>query len=471
MKIRLFILAMLNINIFLLGQKVDNYEISAEFFPKDASMYTYPVSPDAFIRANAVVEFSELGNDELIFYLHGEFDVDSILSGNKKIEHKTEKVLFYYSYNMVALKTTISSTDVIIDKELRVYYSGFINPSRARGLSDYMHIDKNTGVFLRSYGYSLWFPIFVKSDQDSYDANFKKITVKLPGDYKCVVAGELIDEHVNNDIYTAVWEPGIADIIDIQCTAQKYQIASRENVFVYYVSEKSSGEKILDYAIKLKELYLTNLRPVNEAVPLYIMEMPMYGDISNGNVVGVSKKNFSSFDDDLKSKLTIAHELVHPYVRIPVSIDNPFYAFVVEGFPSFFQAYALKRIDGKNYNLDSVMKKIEISYLEKRRTGKTSRGNKLPVEKAILKINYNEIGSYKDKFVLRDRAWLFFYDIWNQMGDEKFDMFLKELFSLNSIDYEKFEGLILKYLPNYSGDLNTWLNTTEYPDEFRLTAK
>jgi hypothetical protein len=468
MKIKLIGLFLLNIAVCIQAQKVNSYEMSAEFFPEDAQMYNNPVSPDAFMRANSLIEFSEISDEEVIFYLHGELVVDSIFVHNKKIEFKSEKVLFYYSYNMVAIQVTITSNDVITDKGIRVYYSGFINPSRARGLSDYMLIDKNKGVFLRSYGYSLWFPIFIQSGQDSYDVNFKKVTVKLPADFKCIVAGELVDEYVENDIYTAVWKPGIIDITDIQCAAQKYQVVSNKNVFVYYVSNKLNGEKILDYAIKLKELYSKNLKAVNEEVPLYIMKMPRYGDISSGNVVGVSEKNFNSFDDGLISKLTIAHELVHPYVDIPVSINNPFYAFVVEGFPSFFQAYALKRIDGESYNLNKVMKGIEKSYLEKRRTGLTRRGNKLPVEKAILKIEHNEIGSYKDRFVLRDRVWLFFYDIWNQMGDEKFDMVLKELFSFNSINYESFEGQILKYLPDYGERLNIWLNTTDYPNELRL---
>jgi hypothetical protein len=452
----------------LQAQIVSSYEINAEFFPDDAQMYNNPVSPDAFMRANSVVEFSIITNDELIYYLHGELDIDSILAGNKKIEYKSEKVLFDYSYNMLALQVTISSTDVSPDKKLSIYYSGFINPSRARGLSDYMYINKYKGIFLRSYGYSLWFPIFIKSNQDSYDADFKNITIKLPSHYKCIVAGELIDESIENDIYTAIWKPGITDITDIQCAAQNYKISSKENVFVYYVSDKSNSEKILDYAIKLKELYSKNLRAVNEAVPLYIMEMPRYADISSGNVIGVSEKNFSSFDDGLISRITIAHELVHPYVDIPVSIDNPFYAFVVEGFPSFFQAYALKRIDSDVYNIQEVMKNLEKSYLEKRRTGKTRRGNILPVEKAILDIEFDEIGRYKDRFVLRDRVWLFFYNIWNQMGDEKFDMFLKELFLFNSINYEDFEELLLKYIPDYKEKLNTWLNTTNYLDEIKI---
>jgi len=65
-------------------------------------------------------------------------------------------------------------------------------------------------------------------------------------------------------------------------------------------------------------------------------------------------------------------------------------------------------------------------------------------------------------------VWLFFYNIWNQMGDEKFDMFLKELFLFNAIDYEAFEELLLKYIPDYKEKLNTWLNTTDYPDEIKI---
>jgi len=46
------------------------------------------------------------------------------------------------------------------------------------------------------------------------------------------------------------------------------------------------------------------------------------------------------------------------------------------------------------------------------------------------------------------------------MGDEKFDMFLKELFLFNIIDYEAFEELVLKYVPDYKEKLNIWLQTT-----------
>lgn len=462
--IGLFIIAN---SLYLQAQTVSSYEINAEFFPDDAKMYGDPVSPEAFMRANSVIDFEEITGSEIVFYLHGELKIDSILTGNNKIDYTNEKVLYDYNYSEVALKVTVRSSEVI-QKILHVFYSGFFNPSKAGSLSNYMHINKNTGVFFRGYGYSLWFPVFIESSQDSYKADFKEVTIKLPEDYKCIVAGNLIQEFTENSIYTAVWEPGFTDIFDVQCTAQKYQLNTKDNIRVYYLDNKSSSDKILDYVIKLKKLFSQNLKNINDTLPLFIMEMPRYGNISSSNVVGISEKLFNSFENNIRSKLTIAHELVHPFVDIPVSIDNPFCAFVVEGFPSFFQMYAMKKISSDVYNIKDKIRKVEESYLEKRKTGKTRRGWTLPVEKAILKITFDEIGTYKDKFVLNDRVWLFFYNIWDQMGDEKFDSFLKELFLFNSINYENFEELVLRYIPDFKEKLNIWLNTTDYPDELRI---
>jgi len=460
-------LFLISIPLYLQAQTVKSYEINAEFFPDDAQMYNSPVSPEAFMRANSFIEFSEITDSVIVFYLHGELKIDSLLTGNKNIDYTDEKVLYDYNYSRVALKVTVKASDVN-QKTLNVFYSGFFNPSKAGSLSNYMHINKNSGVYLRGYGYTLWFPVFIEAYQNSYMADFKKITIQLPKEYKCIVGGELLEEKIDNLTYTAIWKPGLTDIFDIQCTARKFQLNTKDNVYVYYLTNKSSSDKVLDYAISLRELYSQNLKSIDDTQPLYIMEMPHYGDISSGNVVGISEELFNTFEKDIRSQLTIAHELVHPYVKIPVRKENPFYAFVVEGFPSFFQIYALKRTRGDAYNLKEEMIKVEERYLAKRKTGKTSRGNELPEEKAILNISFDEIGNYKDTFVLSDRVWLFFYNIWVRMGDAKFDMFLKELFSFNSISYESFEGLVIKYIPGFKETLNTWLNTTDYPDEIRI---
>lgn len=467
MKKLLIGLFLISIPLYLQAQAVKSYEINAEFFPDDAQMYNSPVSPEAFMRANSFIEFSEITDSVFIFYLHGELKIDSILTGNKNIIYSDEKVLYDYNYSRIALKVTVKAS-YVDENTLNVYYSGFFNPSKAGSLSNYMYINKNSGVYLRGYGYTLWFPVFIEAYQNSYKADFKKITIQLPKEYKCIVGCELLEEKIDNSIYTAIWKPGLTDIFDIQCTARKFQLNAKANVYVYYLTNKSSSDKVLDYSISLRELYSQNLKSIDDTQPLYIMEMPHYGDISSANVVGISEELFNTFEKDIRSQLTISHELVHPYVKIPVTKENQFYAFVVEGFPSFFQIYALKRIRGDAYNLKEEMIKVEERYLAKRKTGKTLRGNELPEEKAILNIGFDEIGNYKDTFVLSDRVWLFFYNAWIRMGDAKFDMLLKELFSFNSISYESFEELVIKYIPGFKETLNTWLNTTDYPDEIKI---
>ena len=467
MKKLLIGLFLISIPLYLQAQTVNSYEINAEFFPDDAQMYSSPVSPEAFMRANSFIEFSDITDSVIVFYLHGELNIDSILTGYKNINYSDEKVLYDYDYSRVALKVSVRTSDVY-KNNLNVFYSGFFNPSKVGALSNYMHINKNNGVYLRGYGYSLWFPVFAEAYQSSYKADFRKITVQLPREYKCIVGGELLEEKIDSTTYTATWEPGLTDIFDIQCTARPYKLNTTDNVYVYYLDNKMSSEKILGYAIGLRKLYSQNLRSIDDTQPLYIMEMPQYGDISSGNVVGISEELFNTFENDIRSQLTIAHELVHPYVKIPVTKENPFYAFVIEGFPSFFQVYALKKMDGDSYNIEEVMINVEARYLEKRKTGKTRRGNPLPVEKPLLEIKFDEIGSYKDNFVLNDRVWLFFYNLWNNMGDEVFDKFLKELFSFNSINYNSFEELVVKYIHGFAPELNTWLNTTDYPDEMKI---
>lgn len=454
------------------AQQVSSYVINIDFFPKDAQMWGYPVLNDAFMKGNAKIEFSEINSDKMTFYLHGELKIDSIISGNNLIKYNSEKILYDKDYSMVALKTTINSSDVTPKKMIHIYYSGFMDPSRARSLSDYMCINKYTGVYLRAYGYSTWFPIFLEPGQDSYNVNFKNVTVRLPENFKCVVTGEFINETLENGNYIAVWKPGIADISDIQCTARDYNVISKENVFVYFLGKRENGEKIIEYAVKLRNLYFTNLQSIHDASSLFIIEMPEYGDISSQNVIGISTDVYNDFDNDIYSKLTIAHELVHPYVSIPVSKDNPFSALVVEGFPSFFHIYGLKRIlNDSVFGIEKYMKRVEKSYMKKKQTGKNSRGYELPVEKPILKISYDEIGIYKDKFVLSDRVNLFLYHIWTEIGDKSYDQFLKELFQFISIEYKSFEKLILKYIPGYKDKLNIWLNTIDYPKSIQIINK
>lgn len=460
------------ISIGLQAQLVSRYNINIEFFPENAQIRGYSVSNDAFMRGNSRIEFSEINAKEAVFYLHGELEIDSIISRNTLIKYTSKKVIYSSDYSRVAIETTISSSDLKLNEPLDIYYSGFMNPSRARSLSDYMHINKKTGVFLRSYGYSLWFPVFLEQRQESYMANFESITVNLPKKFTCIISGELMSETIDGDRYIAVWKPGMVDVFSIQCTAREYKLSKKDNLFIYYVGNQNNANKILNFTQKLKKIYAEKLRSINDTSSLRIIEMPKYGNLSSQNSIGISTDVYNDFDNSLFSKLTIAHELVHPFVKIPVSKDNSFSALVVEGFPSFFHLYGLKKTLGpKAFDLENYMKQIEKGYLKKKLTGKDRRGNKLPLEKPILEISSDDIGTYKDRFILSDRVSLFLYHIWTKMGDNNFDRFLKELFQFSSIDYTLFEGLLLKYIPTYKNNLNSWLNTNDYPESLHISSK
>jgi len=318
------------------------------------------------MRGNASVAFAEFNYEEIIFYLHGELKIDSIIANDKKIDYNSEKTFYRKDYSRVALKTTLKSAEIAPGKAIKIFYSGFMNPSRARSLSDYMHINKENGVFLRSYGYSLWFPVFIDSSQESYKADFEKVKVTMPEKYKCVVTGKQLDEQVKDNRCISVWKPGTTNILNLQCTAREYKILSKDRVFVYYLSDTKSGEKIIEYVSLLKNLFQKNLRSVQNNSSLYILEMPKYGNISSSNVVGISSDLFKQFEKNLHAKLTIAHELVHPYVTIPVSKNNPFAALVKEGFPSFFQVYALENtVADSLYDIEKHMRKVEERYLKR----------------------------------------------------------------------------------------------------------
>ncbi len=447
------------------GQDIPTITISADFFPQDASVYSYPVSPRSFMRGAMEINRTNTPPQKDVFYLHGELRVDSILSGGKKLDYESKKVLYRYDYSRVAVKTQVQET-YNEDQALQIYYSGFFNPSGARSLSDYMRIDQQEGVFLRSYGYSLWFPVFLEPEDEPYKANFKNININLPAGFKAVVSGKLLEEGEKEGRYQAAWRPGYSNIRNIQCTARPWKILVDKGVHIYYLDRQSAAQQILTYVQELKTLFRNHLRQVKNTHSLYVMEMPEYGNISNDNITGISSNLFGNFEEELFPKLTIAHELVHPYVQLPLQKANPFYALFMEGFPSFFQVWALHKTHPDSvYDIQQHMQGVEARYLQKKETGKTSRGFDLPEEKSILSITADEIGNYKDKFILNDRVWLFMYDLWQKMGDTNYEAYLEELLNKEDINYADFEKTTLKYLPNYGEKLAIWLNGTKYPVE------
>ncbi|MFN2380351.1 MAG: hypothetical protein ABR519_09130 [Bacteroidales bacterium] len=451
------------------GQEIADYDISVTFFPENPVMYGVPVEPDNYMRGVTTVTIGRQLTDTAVFWLHGELMVDSVTVDGKAHSFASEDVLYALNYSYIANRTVVSGINPGENRSLRVWYSGFMNPSRTRSLSDYMRIDRDEGVYLRSYGYSLWFPLFLDDSGDRGSADFRRVTVDLPAGFRAVITGDMISEQEENGRYRSEWHPGVTDIFEVQCTAAPFMVEERNGIRVCYRDSQEAAVAVLDYVAGLRDFCRDRLRPYADNRVFHIMEMPRYGNISSGNVIGLDTESFQTFPEMTWPKSIIAHELVHPYVQLPLAVNNPFYAFFIEGMPSFFQVYLLSgTLPPDIYNRDEVMHRVERSYIRKRETGTDSRGNKLPEEKALLEIRADEIGWYKDNFVLNDRMWLFMYELWSRMGESGFAGFLGDLLVLDDIDYPLFESIVISRLPGYEDRLHAWLRTTTFTDAMMI---
>jgi len=74
------------------------------------------------------------------------------------------------------------------------------------------------------------------------------------------------------------------------------------------------------------------------------------------------------------------------------------------------------------------------SHIERRRTGLDNHGRELPLEKPLYEIRADEIGVYKDRFVLHDRAPPFLDWLRRPMGETGFFEWARQLFALDSLD-------------------------------------
>lgn len=437
--------------------RVESYFIDAVFEPAEGRM-----------RAEAEVRFvpGTLTEDTLVFYLHGELLVDSVKVGGSRVRAEQERVLHKDDYSLVGNRIEIAVHDLDLSEGLRIGYSGYFNPSVAGAMSNYMRIDGD-GVYLRSLGYSLWFPVFVERWRDSYDVSFPLVTIRTPADFSAVFAGNRIREYEEGGLRVSEWTADCLSLFNAQCTARRFDVLIDGGFHLYHLRDSAAREmagEILAFTSRLESLFRANYRRGVSVAQLHIMQMPRYGDISSGNVIGISDAVWYQFEVTAWQGRTVAHELVHPFVQAPCTDDMG--AFVIEGFPGYFYLPALAEILGEQWYRD-YLARVEESYVQKRETGKGRRGDTLPPEKPILEIDYDEIGVYKDKFVLNDRVKLFFDYLRRSLGGERFFEFSSDLLNRDMLDYDIFAAVVESYLPGGGDVVRRWLKTTEYPVELR----
>jgi len=437
---------------------IQSYELEVSFIPQESRM-----------EGNAKLSFGKNVEElsELVFYLHGELSVESINMGKTFLSFTQDKVFYYYNYSLITTKVVIDLKDKMFDGELMVKYKGSFNPSKARSPSDYMRIDSN-GVYLRSYAYSLWFPVFLESGEDSSRTSFTRVILHTPKDFTAVFVGERISDKLVGENRVSEWRALDIPIFAAQITAHRFVIYKNGNSFIYSrqgEQSRKTAPKISDFIAKLNKLMRTYYKSNAIGEQVHIVEMPRYGDISSNNFVGMASNEWKNFEKNEYAKETLAHEFVHPFVKLNTLKNDPLRALVIEGFPSYFHWPVLAELLGEDY-YNEYMNRIQTQYIEKKKTGKGRRGSSLPEERPILLISEKEIGNYKDTFVLSDRVLLFFDYLRTKMGKDSFFKFSHELFSLEVLNLELLQKTISNYLSDIKDDLHVWLSTNDYPERF-----
>lgn len=438
---------------------VSHYSLSATFIPDNAR-----------IEATSAIRFAGSGSfpDTAVCFLHGELNVDSARIGTRVITVGQTPVFYDYDYSLIATQVSVPLGGASRDSVLSIYYSGYFHPSNARSPSDYMRIDED-GVFLRAYAYSLWFPIFVPAGRDCPRASFDRVSLRVPEEFRPVFTGTLKSDSIKDGWRITEWSAADISLTEAQCTAQRYTVTTAGNCSVYCYSDstsKAAGAQILQFTSAMNELYNKYYRKGTAGEPLYVIEMPRYGDISSGNVTGLTASTWKLFADDANAKRALAHELVHPYTAVPVDRSDPMYCYAIEGFPSYFHLPVLAEVLGTDV-YDRFIDWMEKLYLEKRQTGRT-RWGAVPPEKPLLAIKADELSTYKDEYVLDDRALLFMNYLYRHLGRKRFFTFTSDLLNKKKLTAETFRQTVLKYLPGATAEVNLWLSTTEYPDRFHL---
>ena len=371
----------------------------------------------------------------------------------------------YYAgdYSLIGSRVEVGLPRGRTPESIEVEWVGFMNPSKARAPSDYMRIDE-TGVFLRAFGYSPWFPILLEEGEDAHEVDFRKVSIEVPKPLVAVFAGDFVKAEEDDDRVRYLWRAQGLPLHAAQLTARPFVVASEGDVRVYALDDEASlasAREIMGLTRRLLEYFTDHYSAEAVSGQLHVVEMPRYGDIASGSVVGIQEERWRAFGESAGAKRTLAHELVHSFVQPAISSRDPLFALVTEGFPSYYHYAALAALGAIDY-ADRIST-IRESYLRKRASGKHPRGWPLPAEKAISEITAGEIGTYKDLFVLSDRTVLFLDELRRRMGKEAFEAFNRELFARKELDDRTYRALVLRYLPGFGEELATWLDTTELP--------
>jgi len=437
---------------------------------KEDSIQNYPHMKG---KASMWIDLGSNPGEILEFFIHGELKAHHLKLDGNNLKFKQESIFYSRSYSLVANRITVRLNGLAGKQLFELTYGGMFNPCYSSSPSNYMRIDSQ-GAYLRALGYSLWFPVLVKPDDDTDPVDFSQVKIITPKKFMGVFTGRRISDTIQGGQRQSLWKAGKIELWNAQVTVRPFIISEKKGIFLYHMDHPKSitaSQDIFTFVNQLLVFYSEHYRKIESTPQLHVAELPNFASgISSGNMIGMTSgqwRRFNLKDDDLGMELLVSHELVHTFVRPEISLSSPLAALFVEGFPSYFHFPALARILGEEW-YQQYIRRVEASYLKKKQTGKNYRGGPLPEEKPILSLTFDDIGQYKDTFILNDRVRLFLNYIRDKAGKKQFKDFTRELCHSRNLIPEAFINLIEKYVPGSEKDIRLWLETNDYPKKLRL---
>ncbi len=442
----------------LTGEVYDDIKNSTQRFP--------------YMEGSAAVTV-DLGSkpiNRLTFFLHSELRVSAVRIENRELSFTQDREYYRYSYTLLANRVDVQLPRASGRVTLRFEYAGFFHRSFAGSTSNYMRLDRD-GVFLRSHGYSLWFPTILNDkERERHRVDFNAVRITTPKKLRAVFTGQRLREFNQRDKRISEWQAKQIHVNQAQCTARPFLLTKQSGLHLYYLNHpqsKATARGIRRFSSRLLSLFTERYRPIQTTPQYHIAELPVFGDISSGNMIGLTSHTWRNFNAHPHYKITIAHEYVHPFVHHVVPQQDPLFALNIEGFPSYFHLPVLAEIFGQQWYQER-MRQIEQAYLKRRKTGLDRRGNPLPREKPIAALTAGDISIYKDTFILNDRCPLFLNYLQKKMGQTQFLKFCTALFAKQNLTMNGFKQLIEHYLPGSAKDVSIWLEGNDYPTRFHL---
>lgn len=436
------------VEITVLGQEQNTQE-SQNLTPEHYEIHLKLLTPKVDLEARTRMTVRNTGLTTLktlMLYLHDELQLDSVeTEDGKKVLNIQQRII----------ESPCSITKKI--REIRIgydlsaggstaftlVYNGTIQGTDIRSKSDAFFKIKPNSVFLRSAGYTNWFPVThngleILNDQAMFDLVYN-VPARFEG--KAIAFGTLLSEKVENGRYISQWKTDTPQVVLLpELWAYTGWIKRQSGNFLLYHLDNEQSRKAADvYQLvgsKLLDFYHRHYgSDRTKPTTFHVAELDVpSGGYPSTNTLGLSR---TAFRDVLnpKSRYSIlawlGHELVHEYLWTQIDADAPGGVLISDGFCLFFHLPALAHVlnqlgldpevtlfksgEGDRFITWDIRSKWQ-QYEEGLTKGRDRHG-KLPPHKPLADITMEEYPHYKDRWLTADKEQIILYRLQEMVDD------------------------------------------------------